>query len=82
YLTTRGDAVKDTYRMITDAGFEVDGNPLYLEHDEGAVHFEIPGGGAEVLRPEIAARKRGPAARVRSEPQPSEAQQDGSAPAE
>ena len=26
YLTTRGDAVDDTYRMIRDAGFEVEGN--------------------------------------------------------
>ena len=79
YLTTRGDAVKDTYRMITDAGFEVDGNPLYLEHEAPTVHFEIPGGGDEVLRPEIAARKRGPAARVRSEPPASEVHQDESA---
>ncbi len=69
--------------MIADAGFEVDGNLLYFdEHEKGTVHFEIPGGGDDVLRPEIAARKRGPATRVRSEPQPSEAQQDGSAPAE
>ncbi|NIM74260.1 MAG: biotin synthase BioB, partial [Gammaproteobacteria bacterium] len=29
YLTTRGDAVAETYRMIRDAGFEVEGNPLY-----------------------------------------------------
>ena len=28
YLTTRGDAVAETYRMIREAGFEVDGNPL------------------------------------------------------
>ena len=28
YLTTRGDAVNDTYRMIRDAGFEIEGNPL------------------------------------------------------
>ncbi len=28
YLTTRGDGVDDTYRMIRDAGFEVEGNPL------------------------------------------------------
>ncbi|UCE86353.1 MAG: biotin synthase BioB, partial [Deltaproteobacteria bacterium] len=26
YLTTRGDAVDETYRMIRDAGFEVEGN--------------------------------------------------------
>ena len=64
YLTTRGDAVKDTYRMITDAGFEVAGNPLYLEHEESTVHFEIPGGGEEVMRPDIAAERRGPAPRA------------------
>jgi biotin synthase len=64
YLTTRGDAVKDTYRMIADAGFEVDGNPLYLDNEKRAVHFEIPGGGDEVLRPEIAAERRGPAPRA------------------
>ena len=56
YLTTRGDAVADTYRMIREAGFEVDGNPLVpgeqagREGDEG---FRLPGEGA-LLRPEIA----------------------------
>jgi biotin synthase len=60
YLTTRGDAVSSTYQMIADAGFEVDGNPLYFEEQQRpVVHFEIPGGGGEVLRPEIAAAKRG-----------------------
>lgn len=29
YLTTRGDAAQATYRMIEDAGFEVEGNALY-----------------------------------------------------
>jgi len=56
YLTTRGDPVAETYRMIRDAGFEVAGNPLY--HEENAAReageFEIPGGGDELLRPEIA----------------------------
>ncbi len=52
YLTTRGDAVAETYRMITDAGFEVEGNPLYqaAAADTG---FRVPGGG-ELLKPEIA----------------------------
>ena len=56
YLTTRGDPVGDTYRMIRDAGFEVDGNPLYREAEAKAQasEFEIPGGGDELLRPEIA----------------------------
>lgn len=59
YLTTRGDAVDDTYRMIREAGFEIDGNPVY--NSEGATgagaatgsNFEIPGGGDELLKPEI-----------------------------
>jgi biotin synthase len=29
YLTTEGDSVRDTYAMIEDAGFEVEGNPVY-----------------------------------------------------
>jgi biotin synthase len=29
YLTTGGDSVRDTYAMIEDAGFEVEGNPVY-----------------------------------------------------
>jgi biotin synthase len=29
YLTTEGDAVGETYRMIRDAGFEIEGNPVY-----------------------------------------------------
>jgi biotin synthase len=66
YLTTRGDAVKATYEMIADAGFEVDGNPLYFEERErpAVAHFAIPGGGGHVLRPEIAAAKRGVAPRA------------------
>ncbi|RIL07632.1 MAG: biotin synthase BioB [Proteobacteria bacterium] len=76
YLTTRGDAVDPTYQMIADAGFEVDGNPLYAEHAKPVVHFEIPGGGDEVLRPEIAAGKRGRGVRPRSEPEPSGADRD------
>jgi biotin synthase len=29
YLTTAGDSARDTYAMIEDAGFEVEGNPVY-----------------------------------------------------
>jgi biotin synthase len=62
YLTTRGDAVDETYRMIWDAGFEVDGNPLYDslvgEHAAGAEvpgvgRFRLAGGDTQVLRPEV-----------------------------
>ncbi len=54
YLTTRGDAVDDTYAMIRDAGFEVEGNPLYDADDARYDAFRIPGGGDQLLRPEVA----------------------------
>lgn len=57
YLTTRGDSVKETYAMIRDAGFEIEGNALYTDGDEldakGASQFRVPGGGEELLKPEI-----------------------------
>ena len=65
YLTTKGDATRDTYRMIEDAGFEIQGNPLWAldpalpDEDprpklEGG--FQIPGGGNQLLKPEIVAK--------------------------
>jgi biotin synthase len=51
YLTTRGDGVERTYRMIREAGFEIDGNPLY-ERTVSESTFEIPGG-AELLKPDV-----------------------------
>lgn len=51
YLTTRGDAVDDTYRMIEDAGFEVDGNPMY-EQEQAATGFRLDGD-EELLREEV-----------------------------
>lgn len=71
YLTTRGDAVEETYRMISDAGFEVAGNPLYAASAGGALpragddlgSFHLAGSGAEILKPEIAAPVRGVAPR-------------------
>jgi len=62
YLTTRGDAVVETYRMIRDAGFEVDGNPVYERarfEGDAAGGFRLPGVEAPVLRPEVARRVRG-----------------------
>jgi len=57
YLTTRGDAVHETYRMIEDAGFEVDGNPEYegLRARQPAAPggFRLVGGDGEILRPEV-----------------------------
>ena len=58
YLTTRGEAVEETYAMIRDAGFQIEGNDAYTEGDEvsakGGSQFRIPGGGDELLKPEIA----------------------------
>jgi biotin synthase len=70
YLTTRGDAVRETYRMIADAGFEVDGNPLFDEERERPVGsgFRLVGGDGEILRPEVAAPVRGPARRPQPTP--------------
>jgi biotin synthase len=58
YLTTRGDPVADTYAMIRDAGFEIEGNDAWSRADDapGAARFRIPGGGDELLKPEIARR--------------------------
>lgn len=60
YLTTRGDAVRDTYRMIREAGFEVDGNALSdgrFEDEAPAAGFELPaklrGRDGGLLRPEV-----------------------------
>jgi biotin synthase len=54
YLTTRGDSVRETYRMIRDAGFEVDGNPLYDRlREEERPEFRLAGGDGEILRPEV-----------------------------
>jgi biotin synthase len=58
YLTTRGDTEAETYRMIRDAGFEVDGNPLYdalSDGESGAAsgEFRLSGGEGEILKPEI-----------------------------
>ncbi|HME68412.1 MAG TPA: biotin synthase BioB [Myxococcota bacterium] len=62
YLTTRGDAVVETYRMIRDAGFEIDGNPAYdREAFEGGASggFRLPGADTSVFRPEVAREVRG-----------------------
>lgn len=69
YLTTKGDATRETYELIRDAGFEVEGNPLYCDTGavaanggpdaarrgaRGAEAFRVPGGGEQLLKPEIA----------------------------
>ena len=64
YLTTRGDAVAETYRMIRDAGFEVEGNPLYDRAEHERSGFRLGSGDGEILRPDVAAPVRGPAPRA------------------
>jgi biotin synthase len=53
YLTTRGDAVEDTYRMIREAGFEIEGNSLY-QKNETTPRFSLAGSDGEILKPDIA----------------------------
>jgi biotin synthase len=55
YLTTKGDAVRDTYRMIREAGFEVEGNALSNEHGvrERKEGFRLTGSDGDILKPEI-----------------------------
>jgi biotin synthase len=54
YLTTRGDAVDETYAMIRDAGFEVEGNPDWPGERPAPGEFRLRGGAGEILRPEVA----------------------------
>jgi biotin synthase len=55
YLTTQGDPVRDTYRMIREAGFEVEGNPLGDEQGIGERKegFRLAGTDGDILKPEI-----------------------------
>jgi biotin synthase len=61
YLTTRGDAVAETYAMIRDAGFTVEGNadwqgtlPERGAATSGPGEFRLSGRAGEILKPEIA----------------------------
>jgi biotin synthase len=57
YLTTRGDAVAETYRMIREAGFEVDGNPVWeaaQAEPDARDEFRLTGAAGQILKPEIA----------------------------
>jgi biotin synthase len=58
YLTTRGEAVEATYRMIREAGFVVDGNPLVSESEAEAAGSEFRLRDVEVglLRPDVVRR--------------------------
>jgi biotin synthase len=60
YLTTRGSAALDTYRMIREAGFVVerpDGSIASFEELGLAKDFRV-GGSADILRPEVLAEGR------------------------
>ncbi len=63
YLTTRGDDERDTYSMIEEAGFEVEGNPTWkaerLAAEAAPTEFRLRGGAGEILKPEIARPTRG-----------------------
>ena len=56
YLTTRGDAVAATYRMIQEAGFEVEGNALWNEQslEEKGSDFRLAETQENILKPEVA----------------------------
>ena len=57
YLTTNGDALEETYRMIRDAGFEVEGNALSarlgVTGAAAGAGFRLAGSDGEILRPEV-----------------------------
>jgi biotin synthase len=57
YLTTQGEAVRDTYQMIREAGFEVAGNPMSEASaaggEDGDTGFRLAGRDGEILRPEV-----------------------------
>ncbi len=66
YLTTRGDDERDTYRLIQEAGFEVEGNPSWQAMQDqpepaeaGVDGFRLQGVAGEILKPEIARSTRG-----------------------
>ena len=56
YLTTRGEAVEATYRMIREAGFVVDGNALVAEADTAGSEFRLRDAEVGILRPDVARR--------------------------
>jgi len=56
YLTTRGDAARETYQMFADAGFTVSGNSDYDGPLPETSEFRLPGPLGDLLKPEIDAR--------------------------
>ena len=58
YLTTRGDALDATYRMIREAGFSVEGNALAAETggDAALADFRLRDAQIGILKPDVARR--------------------------
>ncbi len=56
YLTTRGDAARETYQMIADAGFTVSGNSDYDGPLPETNEFRLPGPLGDLLKPEVSAQ--------------------------
>ena len=56
YLTTRGDGENETFQLIADAGFQVEGNVAWqaLRQQPQVTEFRLSGGEGEILKPEIA----------------------------
>jgi len=53
YLTTMGDAAQETYRMIEDAGFEIEGNDEWVQEQASSNEFRLPGHDGSILKPEV-----------------------------
>ncbi|MCP4038021.1 MAG: biotin synthase BioB [bacterium] len=53
YLTTRGEASRQTYQMIADAGFTISGNSDYDGPLPDSSGFKLPGSSDDLLKPEI-----------------------------
>ncbi|MDP6977279.1 MAG: biotin synthase BioB [Myxococcota bacterium] len=56
YLTTRGDASRETYQMIADAGFTISGNSDYDGPLPETNAFRLPGPLGDLLKPDVAAQ--------------------------
>ena len=55
-MTTRGEAARDTFAMITDAGVTVAANSDYDGPTPDTGEFRLPGPLGDLLKPEISAR--------------------------
>ncbi|HAI14376.1 MAG TPA: biotin synthase BioB [Phycisphaerales bacterium] len=53
YLTTRGSDMANTYRMIRESGFEVEGNELYEAEGGEAQAYRVDDTALPILKPEV-----------------------------